>query len=374
MNKDTSFVDLDNLDSKEIYNVSSNLSNEETKEQSKHYFKLSNEESKETNLTNRKGRKTKKEKDSIDFSRRKRYHGNSHKDNVILKIKTHFKNKFLIRFLNHLVFEQFKRQKMAFRYFTYDIKNKKNMKAFMEKTIYEICRLEISQKYKNYSDDHNLKTLNKIQNEEIKNWKIKDLYTNYYLCENLNDVIPSNKNKKVESLYDFSQKAENEKLKKQIEKTGKTLISEYINLKNTININEENQENNNFENDNTINYNNITNKSIHYSENQNSKRFNDIHPTLIKKVENEDYLLKDNIKNEIILNEEQNKKNLNDNNIKNEEILNTVNILNTNSINTNYKRNEFNIIYDTFENEERINDRDIEIDTLYFSNENFCYY
>ena len=130
---------------------------------------------------------------------------------------------------------------------------------------------------------------------------------------------------------------------------------------------------------NTVNFINkkktrVSNISLLYLENQNSKRFNDIHPTLIKKVENEDYLLKDNIKNEIILNEEQNKKNLNDNNIKNEEILNTVNILNTNSINTNYKRNEFNIIYDTFENEERLNDRDIEIDTLYFSNENFCYY
>ena len=310
----------------------------------------------------------------IDFTQKKRFHRNSDKDNVTSKIITHFKNNFLIRFLNHLVFKKFKRQKFAFKNFTCDTKNKKKMKVFMEKTLYDICKLDLSRKYKNYSKVHNLKSLNKIQNEEIKKWKIKDLYSKYYLCKNINDVIPSNKKKKVESLYDFSQKAENEKLKKQIEKTGKTLISEYINLKNTININEENQENNNFENDNTINYNNITNKSIHYSENQNSKRFNDIHPTLIKKVENEDYFLKDNIKNEIILNEEQNKKNLNDNNIKNEEILNTVNILNTNSINTNYKRNEFNIIYDTFENEERINDRDIEIDTLYFSNENFCYY
>ena len=267
MNKDTSFNDLDNLDSKDIYNVSSNLSNEETKEQSKHYFKLSNEESKETNLTNRKGRKTKIEKDSVDFSHRKRYHGNSDKDNVILKIKTHFKNKFLIRFLNHLVFEQFKRQKMVFRYFTYDIKNKKNMKAFMEKTIYEICQLEISQKYKNYSDDHNLKTLNKIQNEEIKNWKIKDLYTKYYLCENINDVIPSNKNKKVENLYDFSQKAENEKLKKQIEKIGETLILEY-------NTKEENQDNNNLENDNTINNNIIVDRPSKDEENNISDQKN----------------------------------------------------------------------------------------------------
>ena len=267
MNKDTSFNDLDNLDSKDIYDVSSNLSNEETKEQSKHYFKLSNEESKETNLTNRKGRKTKIEKDSVDFSHRKRYHGNSDKDNVILKIKTHFKNKFLIRFLNHLVFEQFKRQKMVFRYFTYDIKNKKNMKAFMEKTIYDICKLDLSERYENYSKDYNLKCLNKIQNEEIKKWKIKDLYSKYYLCKNINDVIPSNKKKKVESLYDFSQKAENEKLKKQIEKIGETLISEYINLKNTININEENQENNNLENDNTINNNNIVDGPLKDEEN-----------------------------------------------------------------------------------------------------------
>ncbi len=60
---------------------------------------------------------------------------------------------------------------------------------------------QISQKYKNYSEAHNLKNLNKIQNEEIKNWKIKDLYTLYYLYENIDDVFPSNKNNKVENLY-----------------------------------------------------------------------------------------------------------------------------------------------------------------------------
>ena len=367
MNKDTSFIHSD-------YDVSSNLSNEETNYKSKDDFKLLNEKSKEINSTNKKGRKTKKEKDYIDFTQKKRFHRNSDKDNVTLKINTHFKKNFLIRFLNHLVFKKFKRQKFAFKNFTCDTKNKKKMKMFMEKTIYDICKLDLSERYENYSKDYNLKCLNKIQNEEIKKWKIKDLYSKYYLCKNINDVIPSNKKKKVESLYDFSQKAENEKLKKQIEKIGETLISEYINLKNTININEENQENNNLENDNTINNNNINNKSLHYSENQNSKRFNDIHPTLIKKVENEDFLLNDKIKNEIILNEEQNKKNLKDNNIKNEEILNTVNILNTNSINSNYKRNEHNIFDDPFENEERLNDRDIEIDTLHFTNENFCYF
>ena len=49
----------------------------------------------------------------------------------------------------------------------------------------------------------------------MKNWKIKDLYTIYYLYQNINDVVQSNKNNKVESLYDFIQKAENERLKNQ---------------------------------------------------------------------------------------------------------------------------------------------------------------
>ena len=253
MNKDTSFIHLD-------YDVSSNLSNEETNYKSKDDFKLLNEKSKEINSTNKKGRKTKKEKDYIDFTQKKRFHRNSDKDNVTLKINTHFKKNFLIRFLNHLVFKKFKRQKFAFKNFTCDTKNKKKMKMFMEKTIYDICKLDLSERYENYSKDYNLKCLNKIQNEEIKKWKIKDLYSKYYLCKNINDVIPSNKKKKVESLYDFSQKAENEKLKKQIEKIGETLILEY-------NTKEEKQDNNYLENDNTINNNNIVDGPLKDEEN-----------------------------------------------------------------------------------------------------------
>ena len=253
MNKDTSFIHSD-------YDVSSNLSNEETNYKSKDDFKLLNEKSKEINSTNKKGRKTKKEKDYIDFTQKKRFHRNSDKDNLTLKIITHFKNNFLIRFLNHLVFKKFKRQKFAFKNFTCDTKNKKKMKVFMEKTLYDICKLDLSRKYKNYSKVHNLKSLNKIQNEEIKKWKIKDLYSKYYLCKNINDVIPSNKKKKVESLYDFSQKAENEKLKKQIEKIGETLILEY-------NTKEEKQDNNYLENDNTINNNNIVGGPLRDEEN-----------------------------------------------------------------------------------------------------------
>ena len=253
MNKDTSFIHSD-------YDVSSNLSNEETNYKSKDDFKLLNEKSKEINSTNKKGRKTKKEKDYIDFTQKKRFHRNSDKDNVTLKINTHFKKNFLIRFLNYLVFKKFKRQKFAFKNFTCDTKNKKKMKMFMEKTIYDICKLDLSERYENYSKDYNLKCLNKIQNEEIKKWKIKDLYSKYYLCKNINDVIPSNKKKKVESLYDFSQKAENEKLKKQIEKIGETLILEY-------NTKEEKQDNNYLENDNTINNNNIVDGPLKDEEN-----------------------------------------------------------------------------------------------------------
>ena len=115
-------------------------------------------------------------------------------------------------------------------------------------------------------------------------------------------------------------------------------------------------------------------------ENQNLKRFKDIHLTLkkenedkncIKKAENEYNHLNFNIKNQEILNEEENKKNLNDNNIKNEEILNKDNIQNKNIVNANNTSKEENVIYN-IENEERRNDE--AINPFFSINENFIMY
>ena len=117
-----------------------------------------------------------------------------------------------------------------------------------------------------------------------------------------------------------------------------------------------------------------------HSENQNSKRFNDIHliskkknedKNCIKKVENGDNHLNVNIKSEESLNEEQNKKSLNDNNIKNEEILYQSNIQNKIFKNTYYTSKEEKIIND-IENEERIKDE--AINPFFSINENFIIY
>ncbi len=123
-----------------------------------------------------------------------------------------------------------------------------------------------------------------------------------------------------------------------------------------------------------------SNQLLFYLENQNSKRFNDIHliskkknedKNCIKKVENRDDHLNVNIQSEESLNEEQNKKSLNDNHIKNEEILNEGNIQNTIFKNTYYISKEENII-NNIENEERINDE--AINPFFSINENFIIY
>ena len=123
-----------------------------------------------------------------------------------------------------------------------------------------------------------------------------------------------------------------------------------------------------------------SNISLLYLENQNSKRFNDIHliskkknedKNCIKKVENGDNHLNVNIKSEESLNEEKNKKSLNDNNIKNEEILYQSNIQNKIFKNTYYTRKEEKIIND-IENEERIKDE--AINPFFSINENFIIY
>ena len=136
---------------------------------------------------------------------------------------------------------------------------------------------------------------------------------------------------------------------------------------------------------NTVNFINkkktrVSNISLLYLENQNSKRFNDIYliskkknedKNCIKKVENGDNHLNVNIKSEESLNEEQNKKSLNDNNIKNEEILYQSNVQNKIFKNTYYTSKEEKIIND-IENEERIKDE--AINPFFSINENFIIY
>ena len=185
-------------------------------------------------MPTKKGRKNNNEKTKNDYINKKRYHGPTEKDNVVKKIKNHFKNKFIKSFLNYLVYKEHNKQKVSFRNFTFEVNNKKDMNEFMEKTILEICKIPISKRYKNFSQNQNEKSLKNIHNEEIKKCKLKDLYTRYYLCKSLNEVFPLKTKNKIESLYDYINKSQDKRLKNQIQKIGENLIfeiSEHINSK-----------------------------------------------------------------------------------------------------------------------------------------------
>lgn len=186
-------------------------------------------------MPTKKGRKNKNEKTENVYTNKKRYHGSDSKDNVVNKIKTHFK-KFIISLLNYLVYKEkeHNKQKEYFKNFTFKVNNKKDMNEFMEKTILEICKIPISERFRKRSQNQNEKSLKNIHNDEIKKCKLKDLYTQYYLCKSLNEVFPLKTKNKIESLYDYINKFQDMRLKNQIQKFGENLIFEnleYINSK-----------------------------------------------------------------------------------------------------------------------------------------------
>ena len=78
-------------------------------------------------MPTKKGRKNNNEKTKNDYINKKRYHGPKAKDNVVKKIKNHFKNKFIKSLLNYLVYKEYNKQKVSFRNFTFEVNNKKNM-------------------------------------------------------------------------------------------------------------------------------------------------------------------------------------------------------------------------------------------------------
>lgn len=186
--------------------------------------------------TRKRGRKPLCDKMKNNFNKQKkrkreREHRNDDKDNVIGTIKTHFKNKCLLKFLDYQIVEEYNRQKVRFRNFTFDTKNKEIMRDFMEKTIYEICQNPISGIYRNCLENQNLKSLKNIHDEKIIKMKVKDIYNDYYLNKDLHNILNPKNNNKIENLYDFINKAKDEKLKLRRKKIGETLISEFISVK-----------------------------------------------------------------------------------------------------------------------------------------------
>ena len=111
------------------------------------------------------------------------------------------------------------------------------MREFMNLTIKQVCKLPISDNYTNFSENQNEKSFYEICDNNIINLTLKEIYTNYYLSNNLypynfceNDE--KNKKKKIKSFNDLINDPKNamvEELQKKIKKYGITLVSDYIN-------------------------------------------------------------------------------------------------------------------------------------------------
>lgn len=189
-----------------------------------------------TTIKKSKGRKKNEDKKKLNLLSSKRYHGNKDKDNIIRKIKNHFK-KFIISLLNSIVHNKFKRQKVRFRLFKHNGSDILSMREFMNLTIKQVCKLPISDNYTNFSENQNEKSFYEICDNNIINLTLKEIYTNYYLSNNLypynfceNDE--KNKKKKIKSFNDLINDPKNamdEELQKKIKKYGITLVSDYIN-------------------------------------------------------------------------------------------------------------------------------------------------
>ena len=185
--------------------------------------------------TKKKGRKSKEEKKKIKFLSKVRYHKREDKDNVIPKIKTHFK-KFLISLLNLIVRKKYKKQKVIFRNFQHKGSDIQSMRQFMEMTTEDACKLKISKNYTRFPPNQNEKSLIQIRDDPIINTKLKDIYTQLYLSYDFYPYSSQNfevKNKKKLMLKNFNDLvdyySEDEQMKSQIKKFGNILVSEYIN-------------------------------------------------------------------------------------------------------------------------------------------------
>ena len=183
--------------------------------------------------TKKKGRKKNEEKKNLNLLSIKRYHKNKDKDNIIGKIKTHFK-KFVIALLSSKVREKYKRQKVIFRDFIHKGSDISSMREFMEMTIKQVCDIPISKKYKNFPPHQNKKSLNEISDNTIINSKLKDIYTNLYLSNIVysNYLFEYNVSKKkkimIKNFNDLINDTQDKEMKSQLTKFGKTLVSDYI--------------------------------------------------------------------------------------------------------------------------------------------------
>jgi hypothetical protein len=190
---------------------------------------------KKIDYLNKKKSQKKKEKNNLKTKK----HDKTEQGNIRSKIKNHF-HKFIIKFLNEKIKENNDgKQIVKFRqinYKTTNIRNREENKKLIEAELKEIFKYDISSKFKNKSNDQNLKTLNAIyHNPKLKKY-LDMTYEEFYTKLFLKDEHPSTVSSKVEYFCDFIKKEKNKELKKINLDEENISVNQIIIIENYLNI------------------------------------------------------------------------------------------------------------------------------------------
>ena len=156
---------------------------------------------------------------------KKRKHESSSRDNMKTKIQVHFFS-FIINISNDALLTEFnKKKRYNFKRIDYKIKQKANQELFEKlknSCIKNVIKMNISPKFKKYSEDYNKKMLNKVYN--ISTWLDKFFDMNYLRLFNYyyNNHKPLNKilfegkeirlSEKTKCFYDLLEKNPKDKI------------------------------------------------------------------------------------------------------------------------------------------------------------------
>lgn len=186
-------ADIELKEEKDLFFESENSIQKYNKSSVKNIFNLSKNKKIMKDKKGKRGRKIKKENNSLE---KRKTHKKTDFDNLLRKIQVHFLN-FLIDFCNEALKTEFDYFPFSFKRIKANTKekiNSKNVTEFKEKTINDLLHLDISSKYKRFKKSHNK---NLLKNEKIKNSKwLNDLFNIKYIelfNDYYNDRFPSNK-------------------------------------------------------------------------------------------------------------------------------------------------------------------------------------
>ena len=171
-------ADIELEEEKDLFFESENSIQKYNKSSVKNIFNLSKNKKIMKDKKGKRGRKIKKENNSLE---KRKTHKKTDFDNLLRKIQVHFLN-FLIDFCNEALKTEFDNFPFSFKRIKANTKekiNSKNVTEFKEKTINDLLHLDISSKYKRFKKSHNK---NLLKNEKIKNSKwLNDLFNIKYI-------------------------------------------------------------------------------------------------------------------------------------------------------------------------------------------------